>query len=93
MTADGGTPGGGPLAGVTLVGLGGIGPLPLLTMLFADMGARIIRVDPVAASMSRISPRLWIFRGHESLTLDLRQEQGREALFRLLDGADILVEG
>ncbi len=93
MTADEGTAGGGPLSGVTLVGLGGIGPLPLLTMLFADMGARIIRIDPVGTSPSRISPRLWIFRGHESVTLDLRQEPGREALFRLLDGADILVEG
>jgi alpha-methylacyl-CoA racemase len=93
VAAEDRTPGGGPLAGITLVELGGIGPLPLLAMLFADMGARIIRVDPVAESMSRISPRLWIFRGHESLTLDLRQEQGREALFRLLDGADILVEG
>ena len=93
MTADDRTPRAGPLTGVTLVELGGIGPLPLLAMLFADMGARIIRVDPVRESSSRISPRLWIFRGHESLTLDLRQERGREALFRLLDGADILVEG
>jgi alpha-methylacyl-CoA racemase len=92
-TAEDRAPGGGPLAGVTLVGLGGIGPLPLLTMLFADLGARIIRVDPVGTSSSRISPRLWIFRGHESLTLDLRQEPGRAALFRLLDAADILVEG
>src|SRR5882757_6386400 len=44
------TTGTGPLAGVTVLELGGIGPLPLLAMLFADLGARIIRVDPVAPS-------------------------------------------
>jgi len=40
----------GPLAGVTVLELGGIGPLPLLAMLFADMGARIVRVDPVGTA-------------------------------------------
>jgi alpha-methylacyl-CoA racemase len=59
-------------------------------MLFADMGARIIRVDPVAASMSRISPRLWIFRGHESLTLDLSDQL---QVAPVAARADILVEG
>ena len=83
----------GPLAGVTVLELGGIGPLPLLAMLFSDLGARIIRVDPVGPAYGTISSGLWIFRGQESLTLDLRQEQGREVLFRLVEGADILVEG
>ena len=83
----------GPLAGVTVLELGGIGPLPLLAMLFADLGARIIRVDPVGRSYGSIAPHLWIFRGQESLTLDLRQEPGREVLLRLVEGADVLVEG
>jgi alpha-methylacyl-CoA racemase len=76
-----------------VLGLGGIGPLPLFSMLLADLGARIIRVDPVDPNLYRISSRLWIFRGHESLTLDLRQEQGREVLLRLVEDADVLVEG
>ena len=63
----------GPLADITVLELGGIGPLPLLAMLFADLGARIIRIDPVARSATRIGPHLWIFRGQESLTLDLRR--------------------
>jgi alpha-methylacyl-CoA racemase len=83
----------GPLVGITMLELGGIGPLPLLSMLFADLGARVIRVDPVTPSMSRIASRLWIFRGHESLTLDLQQAAGREVLLELVDRADILVEG
>jgi alpha-methylacyl-CoA racemase len=83
----------GPLAGVTVLELGGIGPLPLLAMLFADLGARIIRVDPVAPSAASIGPHLWIFRGVESVRLDLRQAAGREVLLRLVEQADILVEG
>ena len=79
MVTDGGEPPStGPLAGVTVVELGGIGPLPLLAMLFADLGARIIRVDPVGPSYGTIGPHLWIFRGQESLTLDLRRQEGRE---------------
>jgi alpha-methylacyl-CoA racemase len=83
----------GPLADLTVVELGGIGPLPLLAMLFADLGARVIRVDPVDGAAPRISTHLWIYRGQESLTVDLRQEEGREVLLRLVEHADVLVEG
>jgi len=93
MSADEGATPSGPLAGVTVLELGGIGPLPLLAMLFADLGARMIRIDPVGGSYGSIAPHLWIFRGHESLTLDLRQAEGRAVLLRLVEGADILVEG
>ena len=93
MSADEGATASGPLAGVTVLELGGIGPLPLLAMLFADLGARIIRVDPVGPSYGSITANLWIFRGHESLTLDLRRDEGRAVLMRLVDRADILVEG
>ena len=92
-TANQGAAPSGPLAGVTVLELGGIGPLPLLAMLFADLGARIIRIDPVGPSYGSIAPHLWIFRGQESLTLDLRQEAGREVLLRLVERADVLVEG
>jgi alpha-methylacyl-CoA racemase len=93
MSADEKATSTGPLAGVTVLELGGIGPLPLLAMLFADLGARIVRVDPVTPSYGSIAPNLWIFRGQDSLTLDLRQEAGREVLFRLVERADVLVEG
>jgi alpha-methylacyl-CoA racemase len=93
VTGDDRTAGRGPLDGITVLELGGIGPLPLFAMLCADLGARIIRVDPVAPLATRITPRLWIFRGQESLTLDLRQDEGREVLLRLVEHADVLVEG
>jgi alpha-methylacyl-CoA racemase len=87
------TTGTGPLAGVTVVELGGIGPLPLLAMLFADLGARIIRVDPVDPAAGAVGAHLWIFRGQESLTVDLRHPRGQELVLRLVERADILVEG
>src|SRR5829696_5831078 len=93
MAAEPGTTGTGPLAGVTVVELGGIGPLPLLAMLFADLGARIIRVDPAGPAYGTIGPHLWIFRGQESVTIDLRQARGQELVLRLVEQADILVEG
>ena len=73
--------------------LGGIGPLPLLAMLFADLGARIIRVDPAGPAYGTIGPHLWIYRGHESVTIDLRQPRGQELVLQLAEHADILVEG
>ena len=82
-----------PLAGVTVLELGGIGPLPLLAMLFADMGARIIRVDPAGPAYGTIGAHLWIYRGHESVTIDLRQPRGQELVLQLVERADILVEG
>jgi len=83
----------GPLADVSVVELGGIGPLPLFAMLYADLGARVIRVDPVDARAPRIGSRLWIYRGQESLTLDLRSPEGRDVLLRMVETTDVLVEG
>jgi alpha-methylacyl-CoA racemase len=93
VTGERGTTATGPLAGVTVVELGGIGPLPLLAMLFADLGARIIRVDPAGPAYGTIGPHLWIYRGHESVTIDLHQPRGQELVLRLVEQADILVEG
>jgi alpha-methylacyl-CoA racemase len=83
----------GPLAGVTVLELGGIGPLPLLAMLFADMGARIVRVDPAGPAYGAIGSHLWIFRGQESVTIDLRQPRGQALVLALAARADVVVEG
>jgi alpha-methylacyl-CoA racemase len=83
----------GPLTGVTMIELGGIGPLPLLAMLFADLGARVIRVDRPGPASGTIGAHLWIYRGEESVTVDLRQAPGQELVLRLVERADILVEG
>jgi alpha-methylacyl-CoA racemase len=93
VIGDGSTARTGPLAGITVLELGGIGPLPLLAMLFADLGARIIRVDPADPTSGAIGSHLWIFRGQESLTIDLRQPRGQELVLQFVERADILVEG
>jgi alpha-methylacyl-CoA racemase len=93
VTGDEATKTAGPLAGLTVVELGGIGPLPLFAMLFADLGARIVRVDPAGPAYGAVGSHLWIFRGQESLTVDLRDDRGREVVLRLVERADVLVEG
>jgi alpha-methylacyl-CoA racemase len=93
VTGDGDTAQTGPLAGITVLELGGIGPLPLVAMLFADLGARILRIDPADPAPGAIGSHLWIFRGQESLTIDLRRPRGQELVLRLVERADILVEG
>lgn len=83
---------GGPLAGTTVLEIGGIGPLPMFGMLMADLGARVIRIDRLEPG-PRTSSRSWIYRGRESLTLDIRRPSGIQLLLDLVERADVLVEG
>ncbi|HEY9466545.1 MAG TPA: CaiB/BaiF CoA-transferase family protein [Vicinamibacterales bacterium] len=95
--------GGGPLAGLTVLDLTRVLSGPYCTMLLADMGARVIKIEqpgrgdetrawgpPFVAGESAYF--LSINRNKESVTLDFKQPGGRKALDRLLDRADVLVE-
>jgi formyl-CoA transferase/CoA:oxalate CoA-transferase len=95
--------GGGPLAGLTVLDLTRVLSGPYCTMLLADMGARVIKIEqpgrgdetrawgpPFVAGESAYF--LSINRNKESVTLDFKQPGGRQALDRLLDRADVLVE-
>jgi alpha-methylacyl-CoA racemase len=82
----------GPLCGLTVLKVGGIGPLPLFGWLFGDLGARVVRVDRLTPG-PRTDSRMWIFRGRESLTLDLQQPRARDILLDLAERSDVLVEG
>ncbi|WP_225446960.1 CaiB/BaiF CoA-transferase family protein [Streptacidiphilus sp. PB12-B1b] len=85
-------PVGGPLAGLTVVELGGLGPGPFAGMLLADLGAEVVRVDrPVEAGRPSIFPVL--HRGRRSVALDLKHPQGAQAALRLIDRADAVLEG
>lgn len=82
----------GPLAGVRVIEIAGIGALPFAGMLLADMGAEILRVEtprPRELQMRGMDP---LMRGRGSLTLDLKETSGRDVLLDLLECADILVE-
>lgn len=86
----------GPLHGLKVVELASIGPGPMCAMLLADLGADVVRVDRLEPSGLGVptEPRFDVnARGRRSLALDIRQPAGRDAVLRLVDGADVLVEG
>ncbi|MFI2478572.1 CaiB/BaiF CoA transferase family protein [Nocardia xishanensis] len=86
---------GGALAGVRVVELAGIGPAPFGTMMLADMGAEVIRVDRCDqvpdAPMDGPFPNL-IARGRRSVGIDLKHPDGAALLLDLLDTADVFIE-
>ena len=82
----------GPLAGVRIVELAGLGAAPYCGMLLADMGASVVRVDrPRAGLVDR--PKDPLARSRRSIALDLKAAAGLEVLLRLCDRAEILIEG
>ena len=86
----------GPLAGVRIIELAGIGPGPFAAMLLSDMGAEVIRVDraqAVAGGDPSSPPADPLLRGRRSIGVDLKRAEGVEAVLRLVESADALIEG
>lgn len=82
----------GPLQGVRVVELAGIGPGPFAAMLLADMGADVVRVDR-AGAVGQGSATDLLARGRRSVGVDLKHALGAEVVLRLAEGADVLLEG
>jgi alpha-methylacyl-CoA racemase len=86
----------GPLQGVKIVELAGIGPGPFAGMLLSDMGADIVRVDragqvnPAVFDKPNLEP---MYRGRRSIGVDLKNPEGVELVLRLVEQADALMEG
>ncbi|MBO4208568.1 CaiB/BaiF CoA transferase family protein [Micromonospora echinofusca] len=96
MTDAAPAPTGGPLTGVRVVELAGIGPGPFAVMLLADLGADVIRVDRTGevAPGTPGSPHPDLLnRGRRSVAVDLKSPEGRQVVLDLVRGADVLVEG
>ncbi|MBV9451311.1 MAG: CoA transferase [Streptosporangiaceae bacterium] len=84
----------GPLAGLRVVELAGIGPGPFAAMLLADMGADVIRIDRPAGGTDVMPPEFdTLRRGRRSVVLDLRTPDGVRAALDLAERADVLIEG
>lgn len=88
----------GPLSGLRVVEMTGIGPVPFTGMLLADMGADVIRVErraPVDVGLpGRREARFDVFlRGRHSVPVDLKSKSGRNVVMRLAERADVLIEG
>jgi alpha-methylacyl-CoA racemase len=93
----------GPLAGVRVVEMVGLGPCPFAAMMLADMGAEVIRIDrkPAPATVAASGnpfPMLGtkfdvMARGRRSLALDLKLPAAKDVVLRLFDKADVVLEG
>ncbi|MFI2557065.1 CaiB/BaiF CoA transferase family protein [Nocardia farcinica] len=101
QSPQGGPRSGPPLAGVTVVALEQAVSAPMCTRTLADFGARVIKVEnPEGGDFARhyddvvhgqAAHFVWVNRGKESVTLDLKSSAGLRLLHRLLDRADVLV--
>ena len=92
----------GKLAGIRVIDLSQFLPGPMLTMMMAEQGADVVKVEPPSGDPARqMAPfengqSVWfrnLNRGKRSLRLDLKSDAGREELTRLIADADVFVEG
>jgi alpha-methylacyl-CoA racemase len=84
----------GPLTGLRVVELAGIGPGPYAAMLLADLGAEVVRVERPGAQPTSVPPEKDVLRrNRRSVVLDLRVPEGLRATLQLVARADVLIEG
>jgi alpha-methylacyl-CoA racemase len=84
----------GPLAGLRVVEMAGIGPGPFCAMLLADLGAEVVRIRRPGGSMFATEPRFDVTgRGCRFVDLDLRSEGAIADVLALIEKAEVLTEG
>ena len=84
----------GPLRGLRVVELGGIGPGPHAAMLLADLGADVARIERPAGGLQVVAPENdWMRRNRRSIDADLKTPDGLALARQLIDRADVLIEG
>jgi alpha-methylacyl-CoA racemase len=82
------------LAGVKVVEVAGIGPVPFAGMVLSDLGAEVTRIDRTTpGALDELSTRDPTHRGRRSIAVDLKHQAGREVALRLAAAADIFIEG
>ncbi len=83
----------GPLKGKRVIELQSIGPGPFCGMMLADMGAEIIRIDRSSSVDGSGNPADILARGRKSIGVDLKNPDGVETVLKLIESADVLLEG
>src|SRR3981081_3083406 len=85
----------GPLAGLKVVELAGIGPGPHAAMILGDLGADVVRIDRPSGGVHLGAPDAPdpTLRGRRRVLADLKDPAGRETVLRLVERADVLLEG
>ena len=85
----------GPLHGLRIIELAGIGPGPHAAMILGDLGADVVRVERPGGGGGGVPPgsRDSMLRNRRSVTADLKSDEGRELVLQLVAEADVLIEG
>jgi alpha-methylacyl-CoA racemase len=86
----------GPLAGLTIIEMAGLGPAPLAALMLSEMGAQVVRIERMASGKAFLAlpPEHDLDRhGRSILKLDLKRPEGIGLVLRLLEKADVLIEG
>jgi alpha-methylacyl-CoA racemase len=87
----------GPLAGVKVLEIAALGPAPFAAMMLSDMGAEVLRIDRTervdGSEHSAPPPLDFLARGRRSVGLDLKSPEGVELLLKLVESADVILEG
>ena len=82
----------GPLTGIRVVEMAGIGPGPFTAMMLSDLGAEVIRVDRLSHKGTGHRANV-LNRGRKSIAVDLKHPRGVETTLRLIEQADVVLEG
>ena len=82
----------GPLAGMKVVEMAAIGPVPFCAMMLSDMGADVIRIDRLKQKGSGHRANV-LYRGRKSIAVDLKDSQGVDVAMRLINKCDAVIEG
>jgi alpha-methylacyl-CoA racemase len=82
----------GPLSGVRIVMMGGLGPAPFCGMLLGDLGADVVRVDPTAGVDGPLPIDYTVRRSQRSIAVDVKDARGKDLVFRLVTDADAFVD-
>jgi len=83
----------GPLQGLRVVELAGIGPGPHAAMILGDLGADVVRVERPSKSPRPGPSRDQVLRNRRSVAANLKDDQDRDTVLRLIAKADVLIEG
>ncbi|MFZ4516118.1 MAG: CaiB/BaiF CoA transferase family protein [Acidimicrobiia bacterium] len=84
----------GPLSGIRVIELAGMGPAPFAAMMLSDMGAEVIRIDRPDRVQAHDAPNVEVLnRGRRSVAIDCKHPDGVAAVLRLVERADALIEG
>ncbi|NYT23110.1 CoA transferase [Alcaligenaceae bacterium] len=84
----------GPLSGLRILEVAGLGAAPFGTMLLSDLGAQVLRIVRPRGSMHDLDPRFDVLaRGRRSLVVDLRSRDAVASLLAVIENTDVLIEG